>query len=234
MMSIHESNLEKIKHVAIRLDVLREKVVFLGGATTGFLITDQAAPEIRSTLDVDTIIEISSRAEYYQLEKTLRSLGFIQRMKKSDPICRWMVDEIIVDIMPTDEKILGFSNYWYSPAIRNASTIQVEKDLKIHVVTAPYFLATKIEAFYGRGENDYFRSHDIEDIITVIDGRKEIVDEIKFSSSDLKAFLSDKIQGFLDSEAFMESLSGHLLPDEASQARLPFIIQRLEKIAQIN
>jgi len=80
MNSAYDSNLEMIKHVANRLGSLREKVVFLGGATTGFLISDRAMPAIRSTVDVDIIIEIISREEYYQLEKMLRSLGFVQRM----------------------------------------------------------------------------------------------------------------------------------------------------------
>ena len=41
------------------------------------------------------------------------------------------------------------------------------------MVTAPYFMATKIEAFYGRGGDDFLGSHDMEDIITVIDGRPD-------------------------------------------------------------
>lgn len=213
---------------------MREKVVFLGGATTGFLITDKALPEIRSTVDVDIIVEVTSRTDYYQIEELLRSLGFTQRMEENDPVCRWIIDGIIVDVMPTEEKILGFSNRWYSPAIANAIVVEIDKNLKIHVVTAPYFLATKIEAFYGRGKNDYLSSHDIEDVITVIDGRREIIDEIKASEPDLKLFLSEQVQKFLNKDTFIESLSGHLLPDEASQARLPIIIKRLEEIAQIS
>lgn len=101
------------------------------------------------------------------------------------------------------------------------------------MVTAPYFLATKIEAFYGRGKKDFLASHDIEDIITLIDGRKEIIKEIYASSSDLKAYLSDQFQDFLTNELFIESLSGHLLPDKASQARLPILLERIREIANI-
>jgi len=111
--------------------------------------------------------------------------------------------------------------------------MEIDEALEIRVVTAPYFLATKIAAFYGRGNNDFFGSHDIENIITVIDGRKEIIDEINAPASDLRAYLSDEIRDFLNNEIFLESLSGHLLPDDASLARRPIVIQRLEKIAQI-
>jgi len=154
MTGIHSANIEMIIQAARLLGDLREKMAFLGGATTGILITDPAAPELRPTLDIDVIIEIISITEYYQLETALRSLGFKQSMKKGDPICRWMTSEIILDVMPTDEDILGFSNQWYSDALKNSMTYEIEKNLSIKIVTAPYFLATKIEAFFGRGKND--------------------------------------------------------------------------------
>jgi hypothetical protein len=81
--------------------------------------------------------------------------------------------------MPTDENILGFSNRWYLPAIKNSVTIELEPDFEIRLVTAFYFLATKLEAFFGRGKGDYLVSHDLEDIINLINGRVEIVEEIK-------------------------------------------------------
>ena len=84
-----QTNLEMVKLVASRLDYLLDKVVFLGGATTGLLITNAALPGIRSTLDVDVMIEITSRVEYYQLEKSLRKLGFKQPSGEDIPICRW-------------------------------------------------------------------------------------------------------------------------------------------------
>ena len=53
-----------------------------------------------------------------------------------------------LDVMPTDERILGFSNRWYGPAIGAAQTIRAGRH-DIRVVTTPYFLATKLEAFHG-------------------------------------------------------------------------------------
>jgi len=70
--------------------------------------------------------------------------------------------------MPTDENILGFSNRWYPPAIKSSVTIELEPDLAIKIVTAPYFLGTKLDAFFGRGKGDYLTSHDMEDIINII------------------------------------------------------------------
>lgn len=40
-------------------------------------------------------------------------------------------------------------------------------------------IATKIEAFKGRGRGDFFASHDLEDLIFVMDGRSTIVEEVQ-------------------------------------------------------
>jgi hypothetical protein len=118
-----------IIHVARRLGVLRDKVVFVGGCATELFITDPAMPEVRAPQDVDVIAEVASRVEYYGLEEELRSRGFKKDMSENAPVCRWLVDAIRVDIMPTQEDILGFSNRWYLPAIKNADPIELEKEL---------------------------------------------------------------------------------------------------------
>jgi predicted nucleotidyltransferase len=223
-----------IKKVAERLGLLRPKVVFLGGSATGFHITDRAEPEIRATKDVDIIVEVASIVGYHKLEKTLRELGFFQKMQEDDPICRWYIDDVMVDVMPTDENILGFSNRWYLPAIKNSVTIELEPNLEIQIVTAPYFIGTKLEAFLGRGRGDYLTSHDMEDIINFINGRVEILDDIENSEPDLKAFIIKSLQGFLEDELFLEALPGHLLPDQASQGRRSIILERIKKIVELD
>ena len=232
-MRQHSIHIEMIKKVAVRLGSLRQKVVFLGGSATGFHITDEAAPEIRATKDVDIIVEVASRVDYHQLEKTLRELGFFQKMQKDDPICRWYINDVIVDVMPTDENILGFSNRWYLPAIKNSVTIELEPNLQILIVTAPYFLGTKIDAFFGRGRADYLASHDMEDIINIINGRVEILEDIKNSEPDLKDFIIKSFQGFLEDELFLDALPGHLLPDQASQGRRSIVLERIKKITEL-
>jgi predicted nucleotidyltransferase len=222
-----------IIHVAKRLGHLKDKVVFVGGCATGLFITDSAMPEVRATQDVDVIVEIASRVEYYRLEEALRIRGFKQDMSENAPVCRWLVDAIKVDIMPTQEDILGFSNRWYLPAIKNADHIEMEKELTIQLVTPPYFLATKIEAFKGRGGGDYMASHDMEDIITVLDGRPEIVSEIRNSSDDLKIFLSGTFRKLLTNGEFLDAIPGHLPPDRTSQARLPRLMKCLEEISKV-
>ena len=73
--------------------------------------------------------------------------------------------------MPTNPDILGFANRWYGPAVDAAETITLPSGQIARMVSAPYFLATKLEAFDGRGHGDYLLSHDMEDLIAVLDGR---------------------------------------------------------------
>ncbi len=233
MINSNALNIRMLIHVAKRLGNLREKVVFVGGCATGLLITDPAMPEVRGTQDVDVIVEVASRLEYYRLEKELRSRGFKQDMSENAPVCRWLVDDVKVDVMPTKEDILGFSNCWYLPAIRNAARIEIEKELTIQLVTPPYFLATKIEAFKGRGGGDYMASHDMEDIITVLDGRPEIVSEIITSPDDLKDYLSESFMALLADGNYLDAIPVHLLPDRTSQARLPRLRKCLEQISTL-
>jgi hypothetical protein len=43
--------------------------------------------------------------------------------------------------------------------------------LKIRLVAPIYFCASKLEAFAGRGKNDFHASRNQEDLIAVVDGR---------------------------------------------------------------
>jgi predicted nucleotidyltransferase len=133
--------------------------------------------------------------------------------------------------MPTHPEVFGFGNEWYQPALENAEIVELPSGNRIRMVTAPYFLATKLAAFEGRGRGDYLASHDMEDIVAVLDGRPEIVDEIERSHSALKQRLSRRFHTLLNERGFTDSLPGHLLGDAASQARLPFVMERIKAIA---
>jgi len=91
MVRAVETNLEMIRLVAEHLGDLRERVVFLGGAATALLITDKAIPDVRITTDVDVIVEIASRGEYYLLAESLRFLGFKEDVSEDAPVCRWRI-----------------------------------------------------------------------------------------------------------------------------------------------
>jgi len=226
-------NRDMIIRVARILEPLLDRIVFVGGVVAGLIITDEGAPDVRPTVDVDIVADVSSKAEFWKLEGFLRELGLTQS-SEDKVICRWRIEDMTVDFIPTDSSVLGFSNPWYKDAFNASIEIELEEGIAVRMITAPYFLATKIAAFEGRGKLDFLASHDMEDIITVIDGRSEIVDEIRDSDEKLKRFLSKVFQTYLEKPEFMESLPGKLPGDVASQARLPILVDRLRQIGSLS
>jgi hypothetical protein len=196
-------NLELLTEAARLLKPLLGELVFVGGCTTALLITDKAAADVRPTYDVDAIAEITSYAAYADFSERLRRTGFTEDTSEGAPICRWRQKKTILDVMPLDEKILGFSNRWYRPAMETAEERELEPDLRIRVVTAAYFCATKLEAFASRGEGDYMASHDLEDLLSVIDGRPELVKEIQSASQDVRSYVASEVGKMLGTEAFV-------------------------------
>jgi len=212
-----------------KLEPLLDQIAFVGGCITALLITDPGAAPVRTTLDVDAIVEITSYAQLTVLEDHMRRLGFRESHAEGAPLCRWTHEDLVLDLMPTDPSILGFSNRWYLPALKCAQQICVA-NRNARVITAPYFLATKLEAFHGRGKDDYRASHDLEDIITVIDGRPEVIEEVCLAPADLRKYLGDEFRDLLASRSFLDALPGHLLPDAASQERAGLVLQRIRKL----
>lgn len=115
-----------------------------------------------------------------------------------------------VDFMPDDEAILGFSNRWYAMGVDTATPHQLSEDLTIQVLTPAVFLATKLEAFAGRGNDDLFTSRDAEDILLVVDGREGLIDEITSAENDVRAFIANGFRALLDHTDFDDFLEGNI------------------------
>lgn len=233
-MNPNDSNVILLEVVAERLGAdLRDKLVFIGGAVAGLLITDPAMPAIRPTEDVDLVTHVAALQDFHEVERELADRGFVHDMRQGAPICRWRVGEVAVDVMPTDETILGFSNCWYPFAVETARYIVLPSTAEIRLILPPVFVATKLEAFAGRGNNDFLFSHDLGDLIAIVDGRESLVAECQASDERLKIYLRDRFAVLLKNAAFMQALSGHLPPDAASQARLSDLEDKLHAIANL-
>lgn len=226
-------NRELLEIAAYRLRPLLPEIVFVGGCATGLLVTDPGAAPVRVTYDVDVIAEIVSYADYTIFSERLRALGFDEDTREGAPVCRWRNGSLTSDVMPLDERILGFSNRWYAEAMRAAVNVEIPNSLTLRAITAPYFLGTKIEAFRGRGREDYLSSHDLEDLITVVDGRASLLDEVEASSSELRKYVGEALEAFLAEPRFLDALPGYLLPDDANQARILQLMRRLRELAKL-
>jgi len=233
-MNPSDPNLALLERAAEHLgEALLDQLVFVGGAVAGLLITDPAMPDIRPTQDVDVICRVIARADYYQLEMQLRARGFQEDTRPGAPLCRWCIEEIILDLMPAQGNILGFSNRWYPLAVESAQLQRLPSGRSIRMVTAPAFLATKLEAFYGRGKGAFLFSHDLEDLMAVVDGRESLLEECQLSPPELRNALAAHFKVLLASPAFIEALPAFLPGDQASQQRLPDLLQTLAAIAAL-
>lgn len=215
--------------VARRLGKLNDEVIYLGGCSTALFIDDPLSLDVRPTIDVDCIVNIISLSKYYQFEKKLEKQGFKQSINEK-VICRWYYDDIILDVMPVDENILKFGNRWYKEAIKNPISHQLTKDVYVKSITAPYLLATKIEAFNTRGNGDFLGSHDFEDIITVIAGRVGIVEDIASEEKELRIYLRDFFKKIMTDEEFQTALPGHLSDGPVTLERVQLVRERIKKI----
>ena len=156
-----------------------------------------------------------------------------KRYQTTHGLGRWVLQGVALDLMPSQPGILGFHNRWYPLAIETATQIKLS-GMDIRLITAPVFVATKFEAFHGRGNNDYLASHDLEDIITVVDGRPELQQEIDQADGELRRYIAAEFSALLEDRDFLMALAGHLPGDAASQARLPELIRRLRAIGNMS
>lgn len=149
------------------------------------------------------------------------------------PICRWKVDAVTVDVMPTLETILGFANRWYPLCVATAEPLALPSGIAIRVIQAPVFIGTKLEAFHGRGGGDYLFSHDLGDIISVVDGRDSLLEECRRMPGELTGYLAHEFSKLLADRSFVDALPGHLATDAMSQSRLPDLEVKIQQLASL-
>lgn len=212
---------------ALGQEMLNE-VAFVGGCTTSLLITDDFSKETaRYTDDVDLIIGVMSQIEWHKFETTLtREKGFRHSME-DNVLCRLYLGELKVDFMPHDCRILGFTNRWYEKALATAQPYNLAGEFTIRVLTPPLFIATKLEAYLGRGNNDPMGSKDIADIIALFDGRPSLVVEIQQADQDIREYISEQLAELLENSYFDYAVKGSTM---SNKEREDLIFQRIEDV----
>ncbi|WP_439114595.1 hypothetical protein [Hydrogenophaga sp.] len=222
-------NLELLSGMAQAMGPLCDQVVFVGGCATGLLISQPLVADARATEDVDAIVEVASLVGYHALADQLMARGFKQTMADNTPPFRWFWQGMQLDLVPLDEKVLGFANRWYRPGFAAAQSATLPTGLQLRHLSAPYFVATKLEAFKDRGNNDVYLSHDLEDIVTVVDGRDELLAELAAAPSEVRQFIASRFQAVLNHTDF-----SNVLPGIVSQTtRTGLVLQRFADIAKL-
>jgi predicted nucleotidyltransferase len=227
-MRREDPNREYLLIVADAIGDLCNEIVFVGGSVAGLLLTDAVADGVRATKDVDAVVEATTLSQYHQAEKKLAVSGFTRDIG-SEVICRWRHagTGVLFDLMPTDPAVLGFSNPWYPEALNTAMRMRLSDRIEIRVISGPAFVATKLEAFMSRGGGDILSSHDLEDILNVVDGRPSIVEELSAASEALQKFVRQTF-GALLARPDLENYLPGLLSDEN---RTAVVLSRLKMMA---
>jgi hypothetical protein len=225
------ANIELLERAVDALGhLVADEVVFVGGATVALWATDPATAEFRPTDDVDVIVEITSRSDYYRFEGRLRDLDFVNDQKV---ICRFRhhPTNLVLDVMPTEASILGFENRWQKEAFPLAVPVGLPSGRTIRAVPPAFLLATKLEAFSSRGGGDLLWSRDFEDVITLIDRREELVDEVREAPEGLRSFVAAGLGALLEHDDFDSAGEGALSGGPETQARFDLVVRpRVERI----
>jgi hypothetical protein len=225
--------LEEMRIVAARLQPLEVPFAFVGGAVVCLLVDHPEVTEFRRTKDVDVVVAAVTHTQFAALEERLRKAEFNHDTSEGAPICRWLVDNCKVDIMPEEPANLGMNTRWFPEVLRYAVIANLGEGCSAKVVTAPLFLATKLEAFKDRGKGDYLISHDLEDIVTLVDGRSAIVEEVAAAAVEVQTFVSHELARLLDQPDFLDALPGHLSGMLGARERAPLVRNRIEAMAAL-
>ena len=221
----HSLNIDRIKTVSHALGALKEKIFFVGGAVIS-LYADRAVFEVRATEDVDVIIEIVNYSARAALEEKLRQIGFAHDIESS-VVCRFKIAGVVVDVMPTNDPSIGFTNKWYPEGFKQSVMFTIDQKNTIKILSAPYFLATKLEAFKSRGKGNGRTSHDFEDIVFVLENRSSIWEEMNSLNGEIKAYLKHEFSLPLNNSNIPEWIDCHV--ERGTPPATLLILQQLKK-----
>lgn len=203
-------------------DELLQQVTFVGGATVSLHLDDAQPLDISSTKDVDFIVSVTSYSGYHDLSIKLRERGFTDYIPLDDeksPMCRFICNGIMVDVMPDDEEILGFSNAWFKRCHSAPKIYTLPNQVTIRIAEAKYLLATKLAAFAHRGQ-DMLSSKDAEDIIILLNGRDTLVREVLLGPPELRDFIQVELTKFIRNPDFKYVFSSSLRNEESERQEL--------------
>lgn len=219
--------LEEMRIVARRLEPLDVPFAFVGGAVMCLLVDHPEVTQFRRTKDVDVIVAVITYGQFARLEERLRENGFTHDTSEGAPICRWIIDGCKVDIMPAEPANLGMNTRWFPEALELAIVRDLGDGCSARTVSPTMFLATKLEAFKDRGKGDCYGSHDLEDMVTLVDGYAAIVEDVNRAEPNVRAFISREFRELLNHPDFQDALLGH----QPERLRVPLDMERFAAIA---
>lgn len=104
------------------------------------------------------------------------------------------------------------------------------EEIIIKILPLPYFLASKMEAFFDRGIKDLYGSHDFEDILYIFNYTSKLEEQIVSADEEVMKYLRDCTQNILNNDKILAVIPGHLYYETADE-RFEIIKGKIETIA---
>lgn len=143
-------------------------------------------------------------------------------------ICRFRYDDLKVDVMATEEIGWAPSNPWFKEGFERAIPVQVD-DSAIRILPLSYFLATKLDAFFDRGIQDVYASHDLEDLVYLFNYTTTIASQVLESDPAVTIYIQESLRKLLDDKKVISAMEGHLYYEQAAE-RMEVIKERMRGI----
>lgn len=231
---MNRSSIEQLELAGILLGEMTDELVFIGGASIGIWITDPiTASALRTTEDVDVVAEASGLYERRQVEKRLLNKGFSLDQKMA---IRYQHREtgLVLDVLPSDVPEAGFSSAWFRPAFDSSVLRKLPSGLSLRFASPPYLLALKMDAFLDRGQRDAIASKDLEDIVALVGGRRELIDEVGAVESEVRNAIGRALEVLCARPNLIEEIQGQVPGDDASQERAKVVVvPRLRQLVEL-
>ncbi|MBI2690934.1 MAG: hypothetical protein HYX29_03175 [Solirubrobacterales bacterium] len=225
-----------VELAANALGPLVDEVVFVGAAVLPAWITESEVLPLRATDDTDCVIDVATKAKYDAFGRRLRSQG-LREDNESAVLCRWRVpdSDLIVDVMPSEQSILGFNGKWVHLAHRDGMSAEFEigRVGTVRIVRPELWVAMKLDAFGTRGNNDFYSSKDFDDLVSIVRGRPQLVEELRTSRQDIREFVAASILGLKRSKQFEVGVVGAIAQAGSDGIADEIVLPRFADIASL-
>ena len=207
--------------------------VFIGGATIGLYLDDFARAHLRTTKDVDCIVPaVVTTMQWFALERELQQRGWSP--DRDGPICRYRSPSgHVVDLLARDPSVQGFSGTWFQAAVKNAEPRALAGGSSVLVPKVPWLLACKIEAYNDRGARDPMASADLEDIVALLDGCRDLAAQVEAADADVRALVSHWFTALAANASLLEIVVAQLPEGGADASRRRHFLRQVHRLAAL-
>jgi hypothetical protein len=202
--------LENLARVAAALREIRgERFVFAGASILPLFLDADFPGRPRPTKDTDVVVPVLHYGQWSRLRDALIAVGFRERADIEAPrqIVFWLGD-IRADFMPVRMPDFGMEDRWLSLGFDLAEPDELENGDRILRLPMSAWLVAKIEAFEERGRRDMLVSKDLEDIATLMIGRRNVVQDVQNAHPDIRARCIEAFRQWRNELEVLDALDG--------------------------